>query len=120
MGPEGLFERHVIEVEELVIRRRNKGSSAIITTITPGDGLPEVIEVHGRVKCQICSGFCENSTVCAECKEAIMLLRAANNKDILRRLLNLLIERPYVVTVFEALSDEAISDYYLSKLQAGD
>lgn len=98
--------------------------------LTTHSGWPDVIRVDGYCKCMICEGQAYRYPICEECKEAIKIVRAADNArrfldvltmitddsaDSLRRLL-LLLAHPGFLEVFERITEEQYGQYLLSRI----
>lgn len=104
----------------LRVVRTIKGSKQIIELVTHGDGVPDAVGVAGMVKCAICDGVTEDRLICQDCSEAVRLVRSAGNIDVLRSLFDMINERPYILTMFERITDEAISEYFIDKISPRD
>lgn len=93
-------------------------------------GWPDVIRVDGYCKCMICEGQSFQYPICHECKDAVKVMRVADNA---RRLLDLLTEVPDDATgslrrllallrhpgfleVFERITEEQYGQYLLSRI----
>jgi hypothetical protein len=89
---------------------------AIIKLKNSAFGVPTAIVVEGHVKCVICSGFAENRLVCEDCTESVKLVRAAGNIGILKELIEFA-SKPGNIAMFQALTDEAIGEIMLKRIE---
>lgn len=92
------------------------GDSGVVnvsTSDTPG--WPRVIEVEGDVKCLICEGLSSNHAVCEECRDAVKLLRAAGNMQVIKKLVEF--ERlDVMLRVMEEMTEDAVAKYLMERL----
>jgi hypothetical protein len=89
---------------------------AIIKLKNSAPGVPQAIIVEGAVKCLICDGFSKSHLICDDCRESVKLVRAAGNIAVLKDLIDFA-SKPGNIAVFQSLTDEAIGEVMLKRIE---
>lgn len=103
-----------------VFVRTHHSQEAIVELDNQASGVPYAIRVEGSIKCISCEAFAEDSLLCEDCHAALRALRAGPHTEILQRFLTLLIDKPALLTFLEAITDEAIAEYFLARISRPD
>ena len=117
MRPTQLDRREAVWASTIAERPDGSASQAVLGIDNRSTGVPYPIAVRGAVKCITCDGFSEDLLVCPECRAIIQLLRSGPNLEGLQQLIRIATEYPGLVTALEQLTDEAVAEVYLAKIQ---
>lgn len=88
---------------------------AIVKLKNTASGVPNAIVIEGKVKCISCHAVTE-TIICDDCRSAINIIRAADNTDTLKALLEFA-SKPGIVGVLEALTYEAVSEMMMQRIE---
>lgn len=93
----------------------NKSESwAIVKLKNSASGVPSAIIIEGRVKCISCQAASE-TLLCDACRSAINIVRAADNRDTLKQLIEFA-NRPGILNILENLTYEAVGEMMMQRI----